>query len=97
MAEKSATPEARKRLYGSPVLAVARLPGGKQVVDDSMNVETDDLCNVEKLYDIDAATPALDLGNDGLVSAKFCRKLSLTQLGVIALLDNEVDEADVSG
>ena len=50
-----------------------------------------------EVHDIDAATPAFDLGNNGLVSAKFRRKFGLAQLGVIALLDNEVDEADVSG
>ncbi len=62
-----------------------------------MDVESDDFGDVEKLNDIDAATSAFDLGDYGLVSTKFRRKVGLAQLGMIALLDNEVDQADVSG
>lgn len=62
-----------------------------------MNIKVDDFCNVEKLNDIDATTSALNLRDDGLVSGKFRRKLGLAQLGAIALLDDEVDEANVSG
>lgn len=61
-----------------------------------MDVETDDLSDIEKLHDVDAPAAALDLRNDRLVSAKFFGKVSLAEPRTIALLDKEVDEADVS-
>jgi hypothetical protein len=89
--------EAQKRIYGSATLTVGDLACRKQVVDEGMNVESDDRGDVEKLDDVDAAAAALDLRDNGLVAAKFFGKVGLAEPRAIALFDKEVDEPDVSG
>ena len=74
----------------------ARLVGREQVLDDSVNVEFDDLVDFEQFDNVNPATAALDLRDDGLVAAEFRREFGLAQPDAIALLDDQVDEADVS-
>lgn len=77
--------------------ASAYLIGREQVVDQLMHVESDDLGNVEQLDNIDAATTALDLRDDGLIAAEFSRESGLAQPGAVALLDKKIDQADMTG
>lgn len=76
--------------------AFARLVDREQVLDNRMNVEIDDCGGVEQFDDVNPATAALNLRDDRLVAAEFRREFGLAEPDAIALLDNQVDEADVS-
>lgn len=62
-----------------------------------MHIETNYLSDVEDFDNIDAPSAALHRGDDGLIPVESFSEVGLTQAGTFALLDEQVDEADMSG
>ncbi len=86
---------------GSTVLrqsnsALGHLGGGEQVIDQGVEVEADRLGDLEQFDDVHAATAGLDLRHDGLVAAEALGQLSLAQARALALLDQSIDEPNLS-
>lgn len=62
-----------------------------------MHVEANHLGNVEQLDNVDASAAAFDGGNNRLIAAEALGHVGLAQAGAFALLDEEIDEAQLSG
>ena len=76
--------------------ALGHLGSGDQVIDQGVEVETDHLGDIQELDDVHAATAGLDLGNDGLIAAEAFGQLSLAKARALALLDQSIDEPNLS-
>ncbi len=62
-----------------------------------MHVQADHLGDIEEFNDIDATASTFHRGDDGLVAIKSIGEIGLAQAGAFALLDDEVDQSDMSG
>ncbi len=61
-----------------------------------MHIQADHLGDVEEFDDIDTTATTFHRGDDGLVSIEFLGKVGLAQACTFTLLDDEVDQADMS-
>lgn len=68
----------------------------EQVVDQCMNVESNRFGNLKEFDYVDASAAALDGRNDRLIAVEFLGQIGLAQARALALLDEQINQADVS-
>ena len=69
---------------------------GEQVVDQCVYIEVDRGGDVEQLDHVDPSSATLDRRHDGLIAVQLLGEVGLTQARTFALLDKQVDQADLS-
>lgn len=65
----------------------------QQGVDHFVNIETDHLGDIEELHDVDTSAPRFHSRDDGLISAQRIGERRLAQASLLALRDEQLDEA----
>lgn len=68
----------------------------EQVVHQCVNVESDHFGNLKELDHIDTSATALDGRNDRLIAIEFLGEIGLAQARALALLDEQINQADLS-
>lgn len=69
---------------------------GEQVVDQRVYIEVDRSGDVEQLDHIDSSPTALDRRHDRLIAVQLLGEVGLAQARTFALLDKQVDQANLS-
>ena len=69
---------------------------GEQVIDQRVYIEINCGGDVEQLDHVDPSPTALDRRHDRLIAVQLLGEVGLAQASTFALLDKQVDQADLS-
>ena len=69
---------------------------GSELVDQGMYIEANRIGQIEQFDDINPPPAALDRVNHGLITTELFCKFRLAQTGAFTLVDQYIDEAQLS-